>query len=49
MILYSHHKKYIHDVILSEDNCLKPQILAARLNITLGEVLVIIKDIKEKN
>ena len=47
MILYPQHKRYINTLILSNQKDLEPQLLAARLDITLGEVLVIIKDLRK--
>ena len=47
MILYPQHKRYINNLILSNQNNLEPQLLAARLDITLGEALVIIKDLRK--
>ena len=48
MILYPQHKNYINNLILGQQNNLEPQLLAARLDISLGEVLVILKELKEK-
>ena len=48
MILYPQHKKYINKIIQSQKNNLDPKLLAARLDISLGEVLVILKELKEK-
>lgn len=48
MILYPQHKSYINNLILDDENNREPQLLAARLNITLGEVLIILKELKEK-
>lgn len=48
IILYPQHKSYINNLILGDENNQEPQLLAARLNITLGEVLIILKELKEK-
>jgi hypothetical protein len=48
MILYPQHKNYINNLILNQQNNLQPQLLAARLDISLGEVLVILEELKEK-
>lgn len=48
MILYPQHKKYINNLIVRQQNNLEPQLLAARLDISLGEVLVILKELEEK-
>jgi hypothetical protein len=49
MIMYPNHKTYIREIMLRDKTDLKPQELAARLSITLGEVLVIINELKKNN
>ena len=48
MIMYTNHKAYIHKILQEEKTDLKPQEIAARLNITLGEVMIILNDLKIK-
>ena len=48
--VYYHHKAYTRDVILSENPDIKPNELAVRLKIPLGEALVILYELlNEKN
>ena len=46
LILYTHHKSYVRDVILHEKPDISPQDLVMSLNISLGEAMVILKELK---
>ena len=48
MVMYPNHKTYIQEIIRKEKTDLKPDELAIRLNMTLGEVLVILQELAEK-
>ena len=47
IIMYSHHKAYVRDVILVEQPHLTPKDLALKLNISLGESLVILYELRK--
>jgi len=46
LVMYSNHKAYTREVILNEKPDITPEELAARLNIPLGEALVIMYELK---
>lgn len=46
LILYTHHKAYVRDVILHEKPDISPQDLVMSLNISLGEAMVILNELK---
>ena len=46
MVMYPHHKAYVRDTILRENPDVSPQDLALRLNMPLGEALVILHELK---
>lgn len=46
MVMYPHHKAYTRDIVLNEKPDITPQELAVRLNIPLGEALVILHELK---
>lgn len=48
MVMYAHHKAYTREVILQEKPDINPQELAVRLNIPLGEALVILKELADE-
>jgi len=48
LVMYPHHKSYTREVILNEKPNTKPNELAARLGIPLGEALVILHELKEQ-
>jgi len=48
LVMYSNHKAYTRDVILSEKPDMTPEELAVRLNIPLGEALVILHELKNE-
>lgn len=48
LIMYPHHKAYTRDIILHEKPEITPTELAARLNIPLGEALVILHELANK-
>jgi len=48
MPMYFHHKAYTREVILHEKPDIKPNELAARLKIPLGEALVILHELKNQ-
>ena len=47
MIMYPHHKGYVRDAILSEKPDITPQELAVRMNVPLGESLIILDELKK--
>jgi hypothetical protein len=48
MVMYPNHKTYTHELMLQEKTDLKPEELAVRLNMTVGEALVILRELEEK-
>jgi len=48
LIMYPHHKAYTREVILQEKTDIKPNELAARLRISLGEALVILYELGDQ-
>lgn len=49
LVMYPQHKAYVREVILHEKPYIKPNELAARLGVPLGEALVILHELKEQN
>jgi len=49
LVMYPQHKAYTRDIILQEKSEISPTELAARLNIPLGEALVILHELTNKN
>ena len=47
MIMYNHHKAYTRDVVFLEQPNIKPQELAMKLGIPLGEALVILQELEK--
>jgi len=45
MVMYPNHKNYTRELILNEKPDITPSELAARLNIPLGEALVILHEL----
>lgn len=48
IVMYPNHKTYTKELMLREKSDLKPKELAIRLNMTLGEALVILQELEEK-
>lgn len=48
LVLYPHHKAYVRDVVLHEKQDITPAELAARLNMPLGEAIVILHELSNK-
>jgi len=48
LVMYPQHKAYTRDIILQEKSEISPTELAARLNIPLGEALVILHELTNK-
>jgi len=48
LVMYPHHKAYIRDVILHEKPEITPAELATKLNMPLGEALVILYEFANK-
>jgi hypothetical protein len=48
-VMYPTHKSYTRDVLLKETPNITPQDLAARLNLPLGEALVILDELAAEN
>jgi hypothetical protein len=48
LVMYPHHKAYVRDVVLNERPSIKPEELAARLRIPLGEALVILHELSSE-
>ena len=47
MVMYSHHKAYVRDVVLVDQPNTSAEDLALKLNISLGETLVILYELKK--
>ncbi|MCX6649642.1 MAG: hypothetical protein NTV61_09710 [Candidatus Bathyarchaeota archaeon] len=47
--LYKSHKNYVQEVILSEKPDIKPEELSERLNMPLGEALVILEELSRES
>jgi hypothetical protein len=47
-VMYPNHKTYTRETILTEKPDIKPLELANRLNISLGEALVILRELAEE-
>ena len=45
MVMYRHHKAYVRDVVLMEEPNITAKDLALKLNISLGESLVILYEL----
>jgi len=48
LVMYPNHKAYTREVVLQEKPDIKPAELAARLNIPLGEALIIISELAQE-
>lgn len=48
LVMYTYHKAYVRDVILHEKPEITPKELAVRLNMPLGEALVILYELANK-
>jgi hypothetical protein len=48
LVMYSHHKAYTREVVLHEKPDIKPEELAAKLRIPLGEALVILHELSNE-
>ncbi len=48
VVMYPNHKAYTREVILAEKPDVTPENLAAKLQITLGEALVILFELAEE-
>jgi len=48
ILMYPHHKAYVRDVLLPEKPEISPEDLALKLDIPLGEALVILYELKVK-
>lgn len=48
LVMYPHHKVYTREVILHEKPDIKPNELAAKLSIPLGEALVLLYELKKQ-
>lgn len=46
MVMYPHHKAYVRDVVFMEQPHISAKDIALKLNITLGESLVILYDLQ---
>ena len=49
LVMYPHHKAYTRDVILQEKPDTNPKELAVRLDIPLGEALVILSELSRED
>ena len=49
MIMYPHHKAFVRDTLLPEQPGVTPQDLAAQMGIPVGESLVILYELRERN
>jgi len=48
IVMYSHHKAYVRDIVLVEQPHITAKELALKLNISLGESLVILYELQKK-
>jgi ribosomal protein S25 len=48
-VMYPSHKAYTRETIIQEKPDITPQELANRLNIPLGEALIILQELAEEN
>lgn len=46
IVMYPHHKAYVRDVVLNEQPDIDPEDLAAKLDISLGESLVLLSELR---
>lgn len=46
--MYNHHKHFVQDVMLKEKPNISSQELAVQLNITLGEAIVLLDELREQ-
>jgi hypothetical protein len=49
MIMYPHHKNYVRDVVLREVSNISPRDLSLKLDIPLGEAIVILYELKKES
>ena len=47
--LYSNHKLYVYEYILPKNKDITPEMLAQELDITLGESIVILYELRNKD
>ena len=47
LIMYKSHKRYVQEVMLKESPDISPQELAVRLNIPIGESLVLLSETRD--
>ena len=48
MVMFPHHKAYTRETVLSENPAISPEELAAKLNIPIGEALVILHELRSE-
>ncbi|MGQ9624260.1 MAG: hypothetical protein ACUVT9_02700 [Candidatus Bathycorpusculaceae bacterium] len=48
LVMYSYHKAYTREVVLHEKPDIKPEELAAKLRIPLGEAIVILHELSNE-
>ena len=44
--MYKHHKHFVEDVMLKEKPDISPQELAVQINVTLGEAIVLLDELR---
>jgi len=47
IVMYPHHKAYVRDIVLAEQPNINARDLALKLNISLGESLVILYELQK--
>lgn len=47
LVMYPHHKSFVRDVVLVEEPDIRAEDLALKLNISLGESLVILFELQK--
>lgn len=47
--MYKNHKRYVKDVMIKEKPEISPQELAIQINVTLGEALVLLEEVRGGN
>jgi hypothetical protein len=49
LVMYPHHKAYTREVVLQEKPDMKPKELSLKIDIPLGEALVILSELSNRN
>ena len=49
IIMYPHHKNYVRDIVLRETPNTSPRDLALKLDVPLGEAMVLLYELKKES